>query len=329
MILGDTYVAVTKRGSSWLPEIALARGPLAEDQRGSGSFQDLYGHNWALVLWADYTLRLYRNFAGEWQEQPFLAIPHDTREIRHIGLAWDQQARPVVAYERAGEVWVRQWDANIAAFVMRGPWPGVDPCLYMDAITNQWIPDSDVHLYHLGTARTTLIIRVQRELYATARTIHTSTIPMILDQVVPSSLQNQVLGTTDDAEDETGVIRTSNLYPYHAPPIGLLVSGQLVSGTYHQVAHHYAQQQRLTVSGSFVGGVYASTNVNYSQQQSLNLSGSFVSGVYLNVVQSYAQQQRLNLTGSFTTGAYTHVATQYSQQQSLQLSGSFVGGVYA
>lgn len=329
MIIDNTHVSVTRRGNSWLPEVSLAPGPADEALAGGGSYQELYSHQWALILFVDGSLRLYRATGTEWQERPLLPIPHDTREIRHIALAWDQQARPVLAYEHGGQVFVRQWDASAQVFVMRGPWPGVDPALIMDATVNKWMADSDVHLYHLNPERTTLFVRVQRELYATAHAVHTSSIPMILDQAVPASFQVQVLGATEAAEDDTGVIRTSNLYPYNAPPIGLLFTGAFTSGTYNQVAHHYSQQQSLSLSGAFVGGVYASTNVNYNQEQRLSLSGSFTAGAYTQVVTSYSQQQSLSLSGAFVAGAYTHVATQYSQQQSLSLSGAFVGGVYA
>jgi len=148
-----------------------------------------------------------------WVEVEVPPLPHPVEEIRHLALAFDQAARHVVAYEREGEVWVRQWDPVTQAFVQRGPFPGVDPVLIQDATVGYYPPDSDVLLFHLSPDRTSLVMRVQRELYATAHTIQTFDQPVVLDQAVALPYQVELLGSALDALGATGYAVRSEIYP--------------------------------------------------------------------------------------------------------------------
>jgi hypothetical protein len=183
---------------------------------GDGSYAALYGHVWAGFL-DSAGLRLYRQQGAGWQEVAVPPLAHPVREIRHFGLAFDQAARHVICYERAGEVWVRQWDPLSSQWTMRGPWPGVDPCLLADATVNYHEPDSDVLLFHLSPDRTQLYMRVQREQYAVAHLVHTFPGPQILDQAVALPYQLELLGSSLDAPDATGLVLRSDPYPVYLP----------------------------------------------------------------------------------------------------------------
>ncbi|MDW8480594.1 MAG: hypothetical protein RML14_01530 [Meiothermus sp.] len=200
----------SKRGSHHLPEVALARGPVGgEGVTGDGSYLALFGAAWALVQHqGDKLLHLYQ-LQTQWVETGIVPIPHEGREIRHIALCFDQAARPVVAYERAGQVWVRQWEPVLSQYVLRGPFAGVDPVLIQDAEVNFYSPESDVLLFYLSPDRRTLHMRVQRELFANERTIETYPTERILDQGLALPYQWELLGE--------GITVRSDTYPVYLP----------------------------------------------------------------------------------------------------------------
>ncbi len=221
---------VNRRGRGHFAELALARGPRVMAVTGGGSFADLFGYAWlALLDRRERRLRLFQAQAGgapwaiggdpaaaEWVEVPVPDLVHQVEEVRHLALAFDQAARHVVAYERKGEVWVRQWDPVGQQYVMRGPWPGVDPVLVMDATVGYHVPDSDVLLFHLTPDRKALVMRVQRELYGTVHSVETFAEEAILDQGVALPYQFELLGSLASDPDGTGLVLRSDLYPVRA-----------------------------------------------------------------------------------------------------------------
>jgi hypothetical protein len=197
---------------------------------GDGSYLTLYGYAWLGLL--DRAENRFRLFQAQvpaegpwplsdprgpgvavWVEQGIPPLPHDPREVQHMALAFDQAARHVMAYERDGQVWVRQWDPVSQQFAMRGPFPGVNPVIIQDATVGYFPPDSDVLLFHLSPDRTTLVMRAQRELYATPHVVQTFPKPVVLDQAVGLPYQIELLGSFLDALGETGVVVRSEIYP--------------------------------------------------------------------------------------------------------------------
>ncbi len=229
---------VSRRGRGYFAELALARGPRVMAVTGGGTLEELFGYAWlALLDRKALRLRLFQAQAGgapwaiggdpsaaEWVEVPVPDLAHPVREVRRLALAFDQAARHVVAYEHKGEVWegevwVRQWDPVRGAYVMRGPWPGVDPVLVMDATVGYHVPDSDVLLFHLTPDRKSLVMRVQRELYANAHVVETFAEEATLDQGVVLPYQFELLGSFASDPDDTGLVLRSDLYPVRARDI--------------------------------------------------------------------------------------------------------------
>jgi len=225
---------VSRRGKGYFAEVALARGPRVMGATGSGSLSELYGYAWMAVLdKAEQRLRLFQAVGpggdpwplgaaptgADWAEVPVPDLPQPVQELRHLTLAFDQAARHVVAYEREGEVWVRQWDPLAGDYVMRGPWPGVDPVLVMDAEAGFYIPNSDVLLFHLSPDRKTLYMRVQREQYATAHVVETYAEPAMLDQGIALPYQFELLGSLESDPDGTGLVLRSDMYPVRAEDV--------------------------------------------------------------------------------------------------------------
>ncbi|WP_457638440.1 hypothetical protein [Oceanithermus sp.] len=241
---------ISKRGKHYFAEVALARGPREMAVTGAGGFDELFGYAWMAILdRGERRLRLFQaRDAGspwaigavaaslEWVEVPVLALPHDIKELRHLGLAFDQAARPAVAYERAGEIWVRQWDPGAGQYVMRGPWPGVDPVLINDIEAGYYVPDSDVLLFHLNADRKSLIMRAQREVFEVEHLVQAFASGALLDQAVALPYQLELLGSYESESNITGVSLRSDLYPVRVEDsLGAAMAMPPSTGTYYPV----------------------------------------------------------------------------------------------
>jgi len=233
-----SLVRVDPEGSWSEFEFRLLPGPANIGVVGAGTVQDLYGFSWAIL--ADKitdTIRLFRAIKDNqpvsihsgitdagWQELPFIPIIHAITDIAHLAACFDQAAQPVVAYERDGQIHVRQYDPLTQVFVYRGPFAGVDPVLLQDSTVGYNPSDSDVHLYYLDAARTGLHFRVQRELYNTERLIRAFPNPVALDMAIAAPYQIQLVGSFLQSLGQTGYVVRSEPYPVRITDTVLLPS---------------------------------------------------------------------------------------------------------
>ena len=164
---------------------------------------------------------------------------------RRFSIAFDQAARVLVAYEDNETVYLTRWSSSANEYVQNVTIAGVDPVVVMDGTFNdprdypsvedddwsvrdayfaginvffKWLPESppawrdnvipisDVLLFYLSPDRLSVMCRVQRELYATARTVYTFGSPAILDRVVALPGRYQLL-----VSDAVGVPRLEML----------------------------------------------------------------------------------------------------------------------
>jgi hypothetical protein len=229
-------------------ELRFAQGPVSIGHTGSGKYNELYGYIWAVAI-EDGQVRLYQAVDadcnpvpvgatdGYWNLVEVVSLPHPVDEIQHIALAFDQAARPVIAYERNNEVWVHQWDSVSQQYIMRGPFPGVDPVVLNDTTVGFYQPDSDVILWHLSTDRKQLIQRVQRHLYENPQVIYSFDEPVILDQAVALPYKVQLIGSEDAMPLATGFSLQSELYPVHIDDaLGQTSLSAPLSGSYIPIA---------------------------------------------------------------------------------------------
>ena len=101
---------------------------------------------------------------------------------------------------------MRQYDVNISDYQIF-TFAGVDPVLLMDATINADTPNSDVLLGHLSITRDSFVMRAQRELYATARSLP---VPpnSILDKAFVAGITGRFIGN--------GWSVSTEAYPYLA-----------------------------------------------------------------------------------------------------------------
>lgn len=205
----------------WAPELAWAPGPTTLADTGDGSFGTLYGSAWLTQVCLDGSWALYQRTGDEtltvtaWDVTPNRVPP----SVRHHTTAFDQSARPMIAYEGTNGIMLRQFDEFGGQYDITGPYAGVDPVLWTDAAVNGRVPGSDVILSYLSTDRSSLKYRIQSENFAAEHDHYSFTAPVVLDRHDLLMLRYQLkYGLEDgsrDTESDPHALR-SLLYPYYA-----------------------------------------------------------------------------------------------------------------
>ncbi len=229
---------ISFRGEDRLPEVVLARGPTAEAVTGAGDYQALLGTIWALEWNTRHGLVLRKNVSGSWEDVVSLvALPLLPDNAAHIALCFDQAARPVIAWEIAGQMYVRQWDVLAAEFVIRGPFAGTDPVLLNDAIISANLGAADIFLWYLSAGRRSVKYRLQSGNYATENALtDVNSAPVqfaqdaYLDQIVDINWRYQLALTVGGAK----TYLVSLYYPVRAAE-SLTGAGAVTTGRYQRV----------------------------------------------------------------------------------------------
>ncbi|WP_119341494.1 hypothetical protein [Meiothermus hypogaeus] len=218
----------SKRGRHHLPEVALYRGPQAIGVVGDGSFSALFGFSWACI-W-NKGLKLYKEAGGTWLEQNSPEpLPQLQNTDRHLSCQSDQAARPMIAWERSGSVYVWFWDPVAVQFDVENLGPGVDPVLLMDAQLNGIVGNSDGVLFYLDSSRTEVKYRLQRDRWATEYSLALLPEPMYLDQAIVLPWRYELL--LGNETTPTYALRSA-LYPIDVGTEYLAGQVNALNGTY-------------------------------------------------------------------------------------------------
>lgn len=206
----------------WAPCLAWAPGPVSLASTGDGQYPTLFGRAWLLQMCQDGSWVLYQRDGTETlQVVPWDVVPpFGGITARHVTLAFDQAARPAIAWEEADGIRLREYDENAGQYAFVGPFPGCDPALLMDATINFRIPGSDVVLFYLSTDRTKLYYRVQSENFVIEHEHVDFEQVAVLDRSDLEMLRYQLTFALEDGEQEVidGSPQSlrSLLYPYYA-----------------------------------------------------------------------------------------------------------------
>lgn len=245
----------SKRGPYHLPEVALYRGPQTIGVVNSGSYNDLFGYNWALLWDKGRGLVLLKEVAGQWLEQTSPEpLPALQKHDRHITAQSDQAARPIIAYERSQTLWVWFWNPFLSTFELENLGAGIDPVLMMDAQLNGITGNSDVVLFYLSSDRQTIHYRLQRDRWATPYTLASLPQPMYLDQVVALPFRYELWLGTDQLLSLT---LRSALYPIDVGTESLAGTIDILNGTYLPARIDASGTEALAGQISPQPGVYA------------------------------------------------------------------------
>ena len=324
----------SQRGRYLLPELRMAAGPLEIATPAGGTFGELYGRAWALEVPRSGPLRFFRLVAGAW-EQVTAALPEldPPADARRFSLAFDQNARVIVAWQEGETVKATRWDTGESAYVQNVEFHGINPVLLMDALVNRHIADSDIILFHQKPADLARVyVRTQRESYGDETHLFTAPWPILLDYAQPLYLRYQLLGADADGDPVPAALR-SELYPFYVTLPVLTGAGAFASGDYVQVATKYELAlPGVEGAGAFTGGDYTMDVELYELTlPTIEGEGRFAGGEYVEVVTIYELTlPALTGEGRFSGGDYPEIATKYELTlPALEGEGRFSGGSYA
>lgn len=221
------------RNTLYFAELVAALGPQQIAQTGDNSYPVLFGAVYVLELRRDDNrLHLYRRTGTGWLDVTS-SLPSGlqvdmSEDVRRITLAFDQSARPIVAYEENEIVKVTRWDTTQSQYSQNVTFTGTNPALMMDATLadpllfpesaqavinagisllfewlpdGQWrtnaLPDSDIVLFYQTPDRQGVRARVQRQGYGVVNVIHDYAEPVIFDDVVALFGAYQLLVSDD------------------------------------------------------------------------------------------------------------------------------------
>lgn len=262
----------------WAPCLAWSPGPVELATTGDGSYQTLFGENWLTQICQDGTWVLYKRLSNELMEVvPWDVVPPTVAiSARHPTLAFDQAARPAIAWEDADGVRLREYNEVAQAYHFIGPFEGCDPVLLTDATINYRVPGSDVVLFYLSSDRTTLCYRIQSENFATEHEHHDFGEAVVLDAQDVGSWRFQ-LKFGDEHGTVTGPLADgftalwSDLYPVYVDEAMTGSIHGLEDGVYIFVIIKATGAEALSASiGALADGVYASVLLTYTSTDDLN-----------------------------------------------------------
>lgn len=256
----------------WAPCLAWSPGPRELLVTGDASFETLYGANWLAQVCNDGSWVLYQRNDRE----ELLVVPWDVTppaadvSARHPTLAFDQSARPVIAWEETEGIYLREYDEVGGSYVFIGPFEGCDPVLFCDATVDYRVPDSDVILFYLSEDRTKLLYRIQNENFLVEHEHHDFGEAVVLDAEDIGGWRYQLKfggehGTVDGPLVDGFTALWSDLYPVYVSERAAATVHGLEDGEYKLVVVQRSGEDAVTATvGALADGVLASVIIRAS-----------------------------------------------------------------
>ncbi|GGJ56640.1 hypothetical protein [Deinococcus roseus] len=304
-------------------EDARCWGPLTLATVGNGTYQELFGAIWRITWDRKRGLILQQKQGSDFQEvEPDEPLPVLPNRARHISLAFDQAARPVLAYELDQVIHVRQWNPVSHQYTYQQV-DGLDPVLLMDAHLHYFTPDSDVLLYCLDLERLHLQVSHQRNTYQDQTQVSTLQLPAFLDQVAAYPYMSRIL-----LHDHKGaeVRFVSPLYPYRAEDTLSVTAA--ASGDWDTVGYAFAAGDLLTFSGGPATGLWNIANYAFSAADTLSIAGGPATGLWDSLVIPYSAADSMAVSGSPATGLWDSPGIGYTAGDTLTVTGTIAGGTW-
>lgn len=324
----------------WAPCLAWSPGPQEIAVTGDGSYHDLFAAHWLAQICADGTWVLYQRITREELDVvPWDVIPPTVAiTARHPTLAFDQAARPAIAWEDSEGVRLREYNETSQEYAFIGPFPGVDPVLLTDATINYRVAASDVVLFYLSADRTRLNYRIQSENFAVEHEHFDFGEAVVLDAQDVGSWRYQ-LKYGDEHGTVTGPLADgftalwSDLYPVFVEEEMTANVASLRDGEYVLVVVKSSGEDGVTASvGALADGVLASVILRGSGEDGMTaLVGALEAGELKNVILAYSDAEGLDATvAALGDGAYVLAVIKRDPvvEQMVGVVGSLEGGAY-
>ena len=248
---------VSTRGDTYFAEFFMCQGPEAIGQTGDNSYNTLFGRTWGLLFCEDFGLLFLRwdDLAQAWNAvtENIPPVPAMDGSERRFSLCFDQSARAIFAYEKAGVVKVTRWDFATSTYKQNVSFSGVDPVLAMDATFRYDVGGSDVLIFYLAPDRTGIRYRLQRDVYGVDNPLPVATAMdlsggAILDRALALPYRYELL-LSDAAGDPKANAYVSELYP--VPGAQALTGALYPTRGQHASSLIAVTPAPLTLQGSF------------------------------------------------------------------------------
>jgi hypothetical protein len=320
---------------------AWALGPQTLSQTGDGGFLALYGTAWMAQVCPDGSWRLYQRTTAEvltsraWDVEP-PAVPVDAR---HPTLAFDQAARPAIAWEDATGIRLREFDEIAGQYQFIGPFAGRDPVLLTDATVNYRVGGSDVVLFYLSDDREKLMYRVQNENFAVEHEHHDFGAAVVLDAQDIGGYRFQLKYSDElgGVIPEGGSFRAlvSDVYPIYVRERLLPAVHALEDGEYLLVVQTRTGEDAVTSTvGALADGVLLNVIIQREYADAFDgLIGSLEDGelFYAIIPRSEGPDPVDGVVGSLEDGVYFFVLIERDEglEAVSGVIGSLEDGAYA
>ena len=323
----------------WAPCYAWAPGPAQLATTGDGSYTTLYGESWMLQMCPDGTWNLYHAIGSAMQLVPWdVTPPAATETARHPTLAFDQAARPAIAWEDASGIRLREFDEIGGAYQFIGPFPGHDPVLLTDATVNYHVGGSDVVLFYLNATRSKLMYRVQNENFTTEHEHHDFGTAVVLDASDIGNYRFQLKYSDENGAviPDSGTFRAllSDVYPIHVTEHALATVGPPSTGEYNLVLITRTGQDATSASiGALADGVLLNVILQQERTEAITSTvGALSDGtLFYVIIERDSVDEATAAVAALQDGALTFAVINRDggADHALASVGPLQGGTYA
>lgn len=328
---------INTRGSTpfYYPEFVMFPGPQEIAVTGDNSFETLFGATWALLFCDNNDIYVLQWNGDSWDviTEQLPAFPEFDGSERAFTAAFDQSARFIYAYEKAGVIKVTRWDDASGTYKQNVNVTGVDPRLLNDASLRFLVPDSDVILFYVDTERAGIKYRVQREIYGTEHDLEYDggsavTFPegVVLDQAQALPYRFELL-----VSHATGVKRSlavvSDYYPIPAPD-RMTASMAPLDGSYTQLSFKQLDEDPLDISAAPAEGAYTASLIRVDANEPLDVTAAPGEGAYTLTTYTATEAEELDVTAAPGDGAYVYASFKALGENHLSIAAAPGQGAY-
>jgi hypothetical protein len=245
-------------------------------------------------------------------------------EIDELSVAFDQGGAPVIAAERAGDVWIRFFDPLLGAQAFTDFGAGRTPLAVLDDADPSV---GDVQVLYLSAAHQ-LVHRQERDRYQVEIATGSSFTALDFLEVAARTQTDRlavVLSRRDAVSGTYALARVeSGLFPHHvrenAQLSGLPTFGELADKDFRPV-------EPASLSGApTLGSISESGLVTTSFREDASLSGAPILGTLRNTIQTTTLREDSSLSGSPRSGSLVAVIVSTTPREDSSLSGYPTGG---
>lgn len=252
-----------------------------------------------------------------------------------VDLAFEQAARPVVALEIAGHIWIYWFDPTPANFVLDDLTTGRTPRLILDDVVNT--NNSDVLLFYCldGTG---LRYRQQRDRYGIELTTPINDVDGKFLEDVFRTTDNRVAIVMSVRNSVTGKYSLerleSTLYPFFVPEDNMDVVQAIQSGELLIAVIAYDTPfEEMDVTQLIQSGILSSPIIDYTAFDEMDVTQAIQSGILASIIIIYTafDNDALDIAQAVQSGILVAIVINYTafDEEALNIAQAIQSGTLA